>query len=53
MNMLMRSGIGAIVIWTFAIVAGAQSSPRNVEWRHYGADLATSKYSPLEQETDG
>jgi len=53
MNILIRSGIGATVVWALAIAVGAQSSPRNVEWRHYGADSGTSKYSPLEQETDG
>src|SRR5438552_3242669 len=28
MNILIRSGIGATVVWSLAIVAGGQSSPR-------------------------
>ena len=43
MNILIRSGIGATVVWSLAIIAGGQSSPRTVEWRHYGADSGTSR----------
>jgi quinoprotein glucose dehydrogenase len=36
------------LVFGLAVFLAAQSPPRNVEWRHYGADLATSKYSPLD-----
>jgi len=38
----------AIVLCASLLVSG-QSSVKNVEWRHWGGDLANSKYSPLDQ----
>ncbi len=40
------SRIGAMLIVFFAAGTGAEE---NFEWRHYGADLASSKYAPLGQ----
>ena len=59
--MLWVSFVGALALtvtalyWTTAPVAGqtaaasAQPSTRNGEWPHYTADLAGSRYSPLDQ----
>src|SRR4051794_22573737 len=46
--------------WTPALLAGfgiiaavafthAQTAPANVEWRNYANDLASTRYSPLDQ----
>jgi quinoprotein glucose dehydrogenase len=34
-----------------AISATAQSGTKNGEWRNYGGDLASTRYSPLDQIT--
>src|SRR5438874_829014 len=37
-----------IVIW-LAAPAGAQQGAKNGEWRFYGGDAGSTKYSPLDQ----
>jgi quinoprotein glucose dehydrogenase len=38
-----------VVILTSIICAGAQQGAKNGEWRYYGGDAGTTKYSPLDQ----
>ena len=41
---------GAVLIFSGAAAAlWAQSEARTVEWRHYGSDLANTRYLPLDQ----
>jgi quinoprotein glucose dehydrogenase len=43
------SGLIAAAVFVLVIVAFAQSPPASVEWKTYGADLASTRYSPLDQ----
>ena len=37
-----------LLLWTAATAAG-QSGAKNGEWRTYGGDLGSTRYSPLDQ----
>jgi quinoprotein glucose dehydrogenase len=55
--MVRRYGLGVssfagLLIWATLPLAG-QSGARNGEWTTYGADLANTRYSPLDQITAG
>jgi quinoprotein glucose dehydrogenase len=39
----------ALLILTTVLCAGAQYGAKNGEWRYYGGDAGTTKYSPLDQ----
>ena len=39
----------ALLILTTVLCAGAQHGAKNGEWRFYGGDAGTTKYSPLDQ----
>src|SRR5262249_6542796 len=39
----------ALVAFAWTIVTSAQNGPKTVEWRYYGADSSSTKYSPLDQ----
>jgi quinoprotein glucose dehydrogenase len=41
-----KLGVGG---WEFGPTVSAQTSPPNSEWRTYGATLASTRYSPLDQ----
>src|SRR3954469_19097280 len=40
--------LAALVVWS-TMPAMGQSAAKAVEWRTYGADLANTRYSPLDQ----
>src|SRR5262245_4398052 len=50
----LRIGVGLKVLIAAGLVGAAigvsaQTGPRNVEWRTYSGDLASTRYSPLDQ----
>ena len=51
-HVILATVIGAVVVVTCARTAVAQyGAPANGEWRTYGGDLGSTKYSPLAQIT--
>lgn len=44
-----RHRLFALLIVSLAFQAGAQHGAKNGEWRFYGGDAGTTKYSPLDQ----
>jgi quinoprotein glucose dehydrogenase len=40
--------VGCLFLWA-TLPARAQSSTKNGEWPSYGGDIASSRYSPLDQ----
>ena len=47
--MSMKALVLVIAVSTAVVVLTAQSASRAVEWRYYGGNAATQKYSPLDQ----
>ena len=45
---LLAVPLAALLLWTSGPVSGQQGT-QNVEWRTYGSDLASTRYSPLDQ----
>jgi quinoprotein glucose dehydrogenase len=46
----MRASLSvALVAFAWTIVTSAQDGPKTVEWRSYGSDSSSTKYSPLDQ----
>ncbi|MEZ5292007.1 MAG: PQQ-binding-like beta-propeller repeat protein [Vicinamibacterales bacterium] len=45
-----RAALAAALL-SLAVVASHAQGTRSVEWRHYGADLGSTRYSPLDQIT--
>jgi quinoprotein glucose dehydrogenase len=46
-------GVACSALLAAAVAAQQPSTPANWEWRTYGADLASSRYAPLDQITAG
>src|SRR5438552_379831 len=40
-----------VAVWAAAIVVQGQTKPKGAEWTTYGGDLASTRYSPLDQIT--
>src|SRR6266478_1505181 len=47
LNLVLASSFAGLLCWPVA--SSAQSQPRNTEWPSYGADLAGTRYRPLDQ----
>src|SRR5258707_452507 len=47
LNLVLVSSFAGLLCWPAA--SSAQSQPRNTEWPSYGADLAGTRYRPLDQ----
>src|SRR5882724_937423 len=47
LNLVLVSSFAALLCWPVA--SSPQSQPRNTEWPSYGADLAGTRYRPLDQ----
>src|SRR6478752_4898578 len=43
------AGCAAIMLMLVFLRVSGQTGPKDVEWRSYGADLANTHYSPVEQ----
>ncbi|MGE0866465.1 MAG: hypothetical protein AB7P34_21395, partial [Vicinamibacterales bacterium] len=44
-----RAGVLAVAIGAATVVARGQAAPKVGEWPTYGGDLASTRYSPLDQ----
>jgi quinoprotein glucose dehydrogenase len=43
------AAVACAIVASLAISITAQSGAKNGEWRHYGADIGNTRYSPLDQ----
>jgi quinoprotein glucose dehydrogenase len=44
-----RLTLAALVVVSMLVITGAQQPPSATEWRYYGGDASSTKYSPLTQ----